>query len=743
MEERESLLCISCLCVGRTLKVLHDGELKKFFIDVLREVPLANLNCLAPEICWECEAIIKKSLRFREQVKDSYRILQTYTIESLRDYLLSDVSRPPRLKVCHNKPVLILPDTHDEHDEIKIEYKDVTNLDDKESQQSESDNDINKEEVPTVVYDVKSEYNIKDTNEDEHTTCFISRYIGDKQNVDGTYSEDKASQLYGSDENLFRGEIQTVTCDVKPEYNLRNEYSDRGGIGNGGENITKLCHEDIKDDIFTETDILMTNETESTETGYIKSQNYCHDSAYSNKKHRDKPGSHKKAQKGRKNGKIIGKYDTEEHVSKKRKTRITEQQICNRDRKHRRKLNKNIEFKRHDIPKSVHKQIVSKVMSQGAVLEKRKKQTQDEIYINSDYKCDSCTIGFLSFSSYKAHMISKHSSDIDKYKLDKICNTVTPPLEMSTSHYKGHIMTRYDCGVCQERSLDVDTICEHHDTTHTHLPDPRETESETGKCADVSVSLETHKTRMQCSDCDKTFSHRAGLMNHRIVVHEYKNEFPCNVCKKVFRWKNSLKRHLEKHTTNEGSGGYCSACGIGFSSVSSLQRHLRNSLKHVTPDQLRFICDHCKRRFADKTKLRDHIEDKHLNRTTYQCYICHKPSKSRVGLDQHIRNVHKGRPNNKICHYCGKGFPTKVQLESHIRTHTGERPFICEYCPTTFSQQSNLYKHHRQVHQNIKKKKAVVKRTKEECHGTTSHEDPSIPIALIQYMALPDSVFSI
>ncbi|KOB66848.1 Zinc finger protein 39 [Operophtera brumata] len=49
-----------------------------------------------------------------------------------------------------------------------------------------------------------------------------------------------------------------------------------------------------------------------------------------------------------------------------------------------------------------------------------------------------------------------------------------------------------------------------------------------------------------------------------------------------------------------------------------------------------------------------------------------------------------------MCHHCGKGFPTKVQLESHIRTHTGERPFICEYCPTTFSQQSNLYKHNRQ-----------------------------------------------
>lgn len=37
----------------------------------------------------------------------------------------------------------------------------------------------------------------------------------------------------------------------------------------------------------------------------------------------------------------------------------------------------------------------------------------------------------------------------------------------------------------------------------------------------------------------------------------------------------------------------------------------------------RFICDHCKKRFADKTKLRDHIEDKHLHKV-YNCHICNK-----------------------------------------------------------------------------------------------------------------------
>ncbi|XP_063631178.1 gastrula zinc finger protein XlCGF62.1-like [Cydia splendana] len=223
-------------------------------------------------------------------------------------------------------------------------------------------------------------------------------------------------------------------------------------------------------------------------------------------------------------------------------------------------------------------------------------------------------------------------------------------------------------------------------------------------------------------------------MNHRLAVHELQNAFPCTVCEKVFRWKASLKRHMEKHHVKDkmASAAYCAACGISFSSVCSYQRHMKNSLKHVTQEQLRFICDHCNKRFADKTKLRDHIEEKHLHRT-YQCHICHKPSKNRVGLDQHIRNVHRGRPNNKMCHHCGKGFPTKVQLESHIRTHTGERPFICEFCPTTFSQQSNLYKHNRQVHLNIKSKRyPLCKKTKQEEMRPQTVEDFR-PVAVLHF----------
>lgn len=40
---------------------------------------LNDIKVVVPIICWECEAILHKVLAFREQVKDSYRILQTYT----------------------------------------------------------------------------------------------------------------------------------------------------------------------------------------------------------------------------------------------------------------------------------------------------------------------------------------------------------------------------------------------------------------------------------------------------------------------------------------------------------------------------------------------------------------------------------------------------------------------------------------------------------------------------------------
>ncbi|KAL0858412.1 hypothetical protein ABMA27_012291 [Loxostege sticticalis] len=386
-----------------------------------------------------------------------------------------------------------------------------------------------------------------------------------------------------------------------------------------------------------------------------------------------------------------------------------------------------------------NQKILTIELSYEELLLEREKEEKKQSYQAAEFKCESCLIGFNYSKSYKAHIAMKHAPELGNY-ICPICKTAISSVDSFTAHYRRHLR-RYECSICQKRTMDMKVMQQHYLSTH----EISLKEYKCDLCGKISNSIDahryhkdTHKARVQCPECDKTFTHRAGLLNHRLSVHELCNKFPCNLCDKVFRWKNSLKRHLEKHVDTSPSAACCEDCGVTFQSVSSYQRHLKNSLKHVTQQQLRFICDHCGRRFADKTKIRDHIEEKHLHKT-YSCHICLKQSKNRVSLDQHIRNVHKGRPNNKVCHHCGKAFPTKMQLESHIRTHTGERPFICEFCPTTFTQQSNLYKHNRQVHLNIKSKRYPIAKKRKEDKPTEQvtievpSMDPYRPVAILQY----------
>ncbi|XP_073966264.1 uncharacterized protein [Choristoneura fumiferana] len=591
----DKLLCMACLCVGRSLHKITDDKMKQFYLDALNEIPLCDLPQVCPNICWECQALLRRGVAFKEQVKDSYRILQTYTNENLYECLLTDISRPPRLTICTNNPITVAPDLENPSNSAEEQPKELQ-----------------------LVY-VK----------DEPVNVQVD---WDDRDVD------------------LHSEEDPECCPIK---------------------ILKV---------------------ESVVTTKTKKKS----------KKTDKRSKIKKVKKA---------------VSLKDKT------------------------KNHKQKSVADQKIVTIELSYEEMLEERDRDATRESYLQAEFKCDSCLVGFKYSKSYAAHRTSKHDPSLGDYSCP-ICKTVISSVDSFTAHYKRH-MRRYECSLCHKRTIDLKVMQQHYFSTH----EISLKKYECNLCGKISSSIDTHryhkdshKARVQCPECDKTFSHRAGLMNHRLAVHELKNEFPCGACAKVFRWKASLKRHMEKHHGKEApSAAYCAACGVSFSSICSYQRHMKNSLKHVTHQQLRFICDHCNRRYADKTKLRDHIEEKHLHRT-YQCHICNKPSKNRVGLDQHIRNVHRGRPNNKMCHHCGKGFPTKVQLESHIRTHTGERPFICEFCPTTFSQQSNLYKHNRLVHLNIKSKRYPLCKKPKELPEEKQQEDYTRPVAVLHYTERNDAI---
>ena len=50
------------------------------------------------------------------------------------------------------------------------------------------------------------------------------------------------------------------------------------------------------------------------------------------------------------------------------------------------------------------------------------------------------------------------------------------------------------------------------------------------------------------------------------------------------------------------------------------------------------------------------------------------------------------------CGVCGKRFKTYAYIKDHMRLHTGEKPFLCQFCPASFPNKSHLNYHIKSKH---------------------------------------------
>ena len=184
---------------------------------------------------------------------------------------------------------------------------------------------------------------------------------------------------------------------------------------------------------------------------------------------------------------------------------------------------------------------------------------------------------------------------------------------------------------------------------------------------------------------------------------------PCGRCGKNFIKSALLHQHLaEVHGDERARKMQCHVCDKWVSNERVMAGH-QNMHMGIKP----FKCTFCDRSFQTQTNMRTHRKEAHAEewkvergkltsngRTSSKpCPNCGDTFPLKSDLNQHLAEIHEDNEARELqCQTCDKWLSTKLKLNSHIRTHTGERPFQCNFCPISFLSESTMSAHRQDKH---------------------------------------------
>ncbi|XP_055710234.1 gastrula zinc finger protein XlCGF57.1-like [Phlebotomus papatasi] len=210
---------------------------------------------------------------------------------------------------------------------------------------------------------------------------------------------------------------------------------------------------------------------------------------------------------------------------------------------------------------------------------------------------------------------------------------------------------------------------------------------------------------LECELCNLKFIRKDRLETHMMVKHQGLKAFECKICGQGFTRPDSLKGHMgtfhgvkRKYPCSEPG------CTKHYETEEGLQKHMKSwhdpeNPRIIIPNKKTWVCEVCGKEFKIPGALREHSYTHGVTKP-FACEQCHKRFPTRAMLRIHIKR-HKGIKNYE-CTICGLKKVTARELKTHMNTHTKERTWPCKFCPSTFTQQENMKRHVKVVHQGVK-----------------------------------------
>lgn len=343
--------------------------------------------------------------------------------------------------------------------------------------------------------------------------------------------------------------------------------------------------------------------------------------------------------------------------------------------------------------------------------------------------CKYCGRRYSSQITLKNHMKKEHSTvNLECPVCKKICAT--------TNLYEYHLKThnedkRFKCQYCPKQFLQPHHL-RHHERIHTgerpHLC------TICGLAFKLKINLNEHYAKkhneiikivnpkfsksaiFECTECEKTFVNRTMLKQH-VVIHSKDKKYTCSICGESFNVERYLKRHLK---IVHADAQKCHLCPKEFIYDLTLKKHLCTDHNIISTDT--FPCKLCSKVFFLPSSLNTHMKIHDEDRTLKcpQCDNCYRTEKT---LQAHLNIIHlDNKPHacdvRKIeyCYLnetikimllfqiCPRRFFYPGQLREHMTLHTGERPYSCEYCNSTFRAKLQLKEHIYKQHTHEKTK---------------------------------------